>query len=130
MLSAASVAGPRSKEVQCFELVRIDRQRTMVMSLGVHQPTGLLMKHRLLNQDDEIVASQLHGSAVHASRSGIHRLEELAVALGVAELVEQEVDGIHGAHRVEDAAQHVHLLQLVGRGEQLFLAGAGTGDVH
>src|SRR5262247_4183329 len=62
--------------------------------------------------------------------SGIHRLEELAVALGVAQLVEQEVDRIHGAHRVEDAAQHVHLLELIRRGEQLFLAGAGAGDVH
>src|SRR5260221_797428 len=30
-------------------------------------------------------------------RSGIHRLEEFGVVLGVAELVEQEVDRIHSA---------------------------------
>src|SRR5215813_8423062 len=62
--------------------------------------------------------------------SGIHRLEELAVALGVAQLVEQEVDRIHRAHRVEDAAQHVHLLELVGRGKELLLARTRAGDVH
>src|SRR4030081_2035916 len=61
--------------------------------------------------------------------SRVHRLEELAVALGVAQLVEQEIDRIHRAHRVEDAAQHIHLLELVGLGEQLFLAGAGPRDV-
>src|ERR1700730_4744297 len=62
--------------------------------------------------------------------SGVHRLEELGIALGVAQLVEQEVDRVHGAHRIEDAAQDVHLLELIGRGEQLLLAGAGAGDVH
>ena len=55
--------------------------------------------------------------------------EELAVGLGVAQLVEQEVDGVHRAHRIEDAAQHVHLLEHVRRREQLFLAGAGARDV-
>ena len=29
--------------------------------------------------------------------SGVHRVEELGVVLGVAQLVEQEVDGIHAA---------------------------------
>src|ERR1700675_4981227 len=41
----------------------------------------------------------------------VHRLEELGVALGVAQLVEQEVDGVHRSHRIEDAAQHVHFLE-------------------
>src|SRR5918912_1207298 len=61
--------------------------------------------------------------------SGIHRLEELGIALRVAQLVEQEVDPVHGAHRVEDAAQHVHLLDDLGF-EQLFLfARTRVGDV-
>jgi len=32
--------------------------------------------------------------------SGVHRVEELGVVLGVAQLVEQEVDRVHGAHRI------------------------------
>src|SRR3954471_18633625 len=31
----------------------------------------------------------------------VHAFEELAIRLGVAQLVEQEVDRIHGAHRIE-----------------------------
>src|SRR6202012_4965777 len=51
----------------------------------------------------------------------VHRLEELGIALGAAELVEQEVDGVHRAHWIEDAAEHVHLLQHLRIGDQLFL---------
>jgi len=58
--------------------------------------------------------------------SGVHRLEEFRVVLGVAQLVEQEVDRIHRAHRIEDPAQHVHLLEELLIGDQLFLAGAGA----
>jgi hypothetical protein len=50
-----------------------------------------------------------------ASALRIHRVEELAVVLGIAQLIEQEVDGVHGAHRIEDAAQDVHFLELIGR---------------
>jgi hypothetical protein len=32
--------------------------------------------------------------------SGIHRVEELGVALGLPELVEQELDRVDGSHRV------------------------------
>src|ERR1700730_10269240 len=62
--------------------------------------------------------------------SGVHRLEEVGVALGIAQLVEQEIDGIHGTHGIEDAAQDVHLLELIRRDQELLLARAGTGDVH
>src|SRR3954464_2181184 len=61
---------------------------------------------------------------------GVHALEELAVGLRVAQLVEQEVDRIHRSHRIEDAAQDVHLLELLRIGKQLFLARAGSRDVH
>ena len=57
-------------------------------------------------------------------------LEEFGVALGVAQLVEQEVNRIHGSHRVKNAPQHVHFLEHGRIGEQLLLAGAGAGDVH
>src|SRR5262245_2906713 len=56
--------------------------------------------------------------------SRIHALEELAVVLRIAKLVEQEVDRVHGAHRIEDAAQNVHLFQNCGIGQQFFLARA------
>src|SRR5687767_8437095 len=60
---------------------------------------------------------------------GVHRVEELGVALGLAQLVEQELDGVDDAHRVEDAAEDIHLLERVLVDEQLLLAGAGAGDV-
>src|SRR6266851_5396235 len=60
---------------------------------------------------------------------GIHRLEELGIAFGVSQLVEQEIDGIHGAHRVENATQYVHLFEHVGWREQFFLASTRPSDV-
>jgi hypothetical protein len=39
----------------------------------------------------------------HPSPSGVHRVEEVAVRLGLTQLVEQELNRIHRAHRVEDA---------------------------
>ena len=74
----------------------------------------------------------LSGSTLRLDRShclGIHRLEELRIVLGVSQLIKQEIDGIHSPHRVEDAAQHVHLLEHVGRGEQFLLTGAGACNV-
>src|SRR3954447_18228816 len=59
----------------------------------------------------------------------VHRVEELAVRLRLAQLVEQELDGVDRPHRVEDAAQHVHLLERVLLDQELLLAGAGAGDV-
>src|SRR3954454_25171068 len=61
--------------------------------------------------------------------SRIHRLEEFRVVLGVPELVEQEVDRVHGAPRIEDAAKHVHLLQPLRVRDQLSLARARTRNV-
>src|SRR6516162_747957 len=62
--------------------------------------------------------------------SGIHRLEEVGIRLRLPQLVQKELDGIYRPHRVENAAQHVHLLEDVGRNEQLFLAGARPSDVQ
>src|SRR5882724_12079973 len=59
----------------------------------------------------------------------VHRAEEVLVGLGGAQLVEQELDGIDGAHRHEDAAQHPHLRQRRAVDQQLLLAGARLGDV-
>src|SRR4051794_35698719 len=63
------------------------------------------------------------------ARSGVHRLEELGIALGAAKLVEQEVDRVHRPHRIEDAAEHVHLLEVLRVGDELLLAGAGARDI-
>ena len=56
-------------------------------------------------------------------------LEELGVALRIAQLVEQEVDGIHRAHRVQNPPQNVHFLEDRRIGEELLLARAGPRDV-
>src|SRR4051794_30134758 len=66
---------------------------------------------------------------IEMPRLSIHRVEELAVAFGLAQLVEQELDRIDGTHRVEDAAKDVHLLERVARHQQFFLAGSRPGDV-
>src|SRR6185312_5872453 len=62
-------------------------------------------------------------------RSGIHRFEELGVVLRLAELIEQELDGVDRSHRVEDAAEHIHLPERVGLDQQLFLASARFEDI-
>src|SRR5437764_7251523 len=42
---------------------------------------------------------------------GVHRVEELGVALRFLELVDQEFEPVIGAHRHQDAPQHPHLRQ-------------------
>src|SRR5208282_6876420 len=69
------------------------------------------------------LSSSAAASVTASIRSGVHRFEEIGVGLGLAQLAEQEFDRVDRAHRVEDAAQHVHLLEDVGRHQQLFLAG-------
>ena len=54
----------------------------------------------------------------------VHRVEELGIALGLLQLVEQELDGVLGAHRVQDAAEHVHLLELIAGNQELLFARA------
>ena len=41
--------------------------------------------------------------------SGIHRVEEVVVGLAVFQLIQQELHGVDGAHRVEDPAQDPHI---------------------
>src|SRR4051794_3470460 len=55
----------------------------------------------------------------------LHRLEELAVRLGVAHLVDQELGSRQLVHRVQELAQDPDLLQLLRRGDQLLAARAG-----
>ena len=61
---------------------------------------------------------------------GVHALEEVIVVFRLLELVDQEVDAVHRAHRIENAAQDVHLGEVLFRNQQLFLPGAGLGDVE
>src|SRR5580704_18180646 len=44
------------------------------------------------------------------SGSGVHRLEEIRVALRFTQLAEQEFDRVHRAHWIQNAPQHIHLL--------------------
>src|SRR5690606_38075118 len=64
-----------------------------------------------------------------AARLALHRLEELGVGLRVLQLVQEELDRGELVHGMQHLAQHPHLLQLVGLGEELFLARAGAVDV-
>ena len=59
----------------------------------------------------------------------IHRVEEITVALGLAQLVEQEVDGIHRSHWIENASQHVGLLERIRLDQKLFLTRTRTRDI-
>src|SRR5262245_64987888 len=59
----------------------------------------------------------------------IHRAEEVSVALRMLQLVDQELHRIGDAHRHEDAAENPHLRERAFVDQQLFLAGAGLGDV-
>ena len=73
-------------------------------------------------------APGLAGPALVVPSSGVHRLEEGRIAFRrFAELAEQELDAVDRAHRVEDAPEHIHLLEDLGRDQEFFLAGAGAG---
>ena len=61
--------------------------------------------------------------------SVLHCFEELVVRLRLAQLVDQEVDRIIGAHRTKDPAKNVDLRQLVLRRDQLFFPRTGLHDV-
>ena len=36
-------------------------------------------------------------------KSGVHRVEEILIALGLVQLIEQEFDRVHCSHRIENA---------------------------
>src|SRR5215467_14805695 len=99
-------------------------------SAGSRPPRTTILQRSSMFQEGGMKCNGAFGSILHLDRShslGVHRLEEFRIALGVSQFVEQEIDGIHRPHRVEDAAQHVHLLEHIGWREQFFLAGARTG---
>src|SRR5271166_4103759 len=84
---------------------------------------------------DPLLCAVLAGSPVTPEGRGrpalcVHRFEEVCVRLGLAQFPEQELDRVNGAHRVEDAAQHVHFLENVRRHEQFLLPGPGPCDIH
>jgi hypothetical protein len=81
-----------------------------------------------VNTEKSADASGRGGNSAKArAGSGVHGFEEFAVSLGVAQLVKQGIDGIHGAHGIQDAAQDVHFLELI-RLQQHGLAGAPRGS--
>src|SRR6185503_9117309 len=58
-----------------------------------------------------------------------HRAEELAVALGLAHLGEQQFHPFDGGQRREDLAEHPHAIEVFLRDEQLLFTGAALLDV-
>src|SRR2546422_10543344 len=58
-----------------------------------------------------------------------HRVEEVRVVLGCADLVNQKLRRLEVVHGVEKLSQHPHLLQDLFFDQQLFAAGAGAVDV-
>src|SRR2546425_4836078 len=58
-----------------------------------------------------------------------HRVEEVRVVLGCADLVNQKLRRLEVVHGVEKLSQHPHLLQDLFFDQQLFAAGARAGDV-
>src|SRR6185436_11943218 len=70
------------------------------------------------------------GPVENEKRLSLHRLEELAVGLGVLHLVQQEFDRRQLVHRMQQLAQDPHLRQLTLVGDELFLARTRTIDVE
>src|SRR5207247_5294338 len=58
-----------------------------------------------------------------------HRVEEVPVVLGRADLVDQKLRRLEVVHGVEELPQHPHLLQDLLLDQELFAAGAGAVDV-
>jgi hypothetical protein len=56
-------------------------------------------------------------------------LQEVLVALRLAETVDEELHGLDGLHLAQHASEHPHLLEVVRGDQQLLLAGARLGDV-
>ena len=63
------------------------------------------------------------------SSSVRHRSKELCIATGLVDLVEQQLHRVHRRHLTEDPAQDPNAVQLLGRQQQLFLAGSAAVDV-
>src|SRR5690606_5206068 len=61
----------------------------------------------------------------HLSGSGVNGVEAVGVVLCPAELVDEELDRVRGAHRRQDEAQDEDLMQILPRNEEILLAGAG-----
>src|SRR5262245_20789000 len=59
----------------------------------------------------------------------LQRRQEVGVALGLAELLQQQVHCLVDGERVEDLAQDPDLVQVGARDEDLLLARAGAVDV-
>jgi len=53
--------------------------------------------------------------AKYDRQSGVHRIEEIAVGLGLLQLIDQELNRIGRSHRGKDTAQNEDLLQILTR---------------
>ncbi|EAQ02975.1 hypothetical protein OB2597_12563 [Pseudooceanicola batsensis HTCC2597] len=73
---------------------------------------------------------RVHGRPSRGVGSAVHRVEELAVRLGLFQLGDQEFDGIRRAHRVQDTPQDKGLLQIDLVDQKVLFPGARLEDVH
>src|SRR5690606_8900179 len=62
--------------------------------------------------------------------SGIHRVEEVRIRLGLLQLVDKELDRIGGAHRRENPTQNEYLLKIRLLYEQVLFARPRLENVH
>src|SRR4029077_14430312 len=98
--SASTIArssGQSASEMRMVIVTHRMSSRPSAARAGIHQATPGNAR-----DGPRIDATRLPG---WQSGLRVQALEELAVGLGVAQLVEQEVDRVHRAHRIEDAAQ-------------------------
>ena len=59
----------------------------------------------------------------------VHGIEKFVIRLGLTKLVEKEFDRVLGTHRIEDAAQNVHFLQVIAINQQFFFPRTGFENV-
>ena len=59
-----------------------------------------------------------------------HQVKKVLVRLRLAHLVDDELDGVHGVHLLQQSAQEPDAVQDLLRGQELFLAGAGADQVE
>src|SRR5689334_23437128 len=82
-----------------------------------------------------ILRKRTYASAHYANARSVtsaaptHHVEELGVALRLADLVEQEFHRLDFVHVVNELAQHPDLLQDLGLDQQFFAARAGLVEV-
>src|ERR1700677_2087870 len=102
----ASRPGRNAEPPPCRCLIAMSRSITPLRSISRR-----CISASMRSISCRIASSSLAGGAFTAQASCVHRVEEVRIGLGVAQLPEQELDRVDSAHRIENATQHVHLFE-------------------